>query len=163
MKSKLARYSVCIPVVLAAVYSISDLVKHMDTQFWATIVLKNLLVYACGWQLLGGAIGHLFFGNRIAEYIGWTKDSPFQFEVGVADLGMGVLGIMCNRFGGPFWLATIVMVTIFGWGCAIGHVRQMVANKNFAPGNAGYFFYWVILLPLALIALGIIHLAHGTR
>ncbi|MGD1018572.1 MAG: DUF6790 family protein [Verrucomicrobiia bacterium] len=163
MKSTLAKYSVCIPVVLAVVYSISDWHKHGDAQFWATIVLRNLLVYACGWQLVGGAIAHLFFGDQVAEYIGWSKGHPFQLEVGFADLGMGILGVLCGRFGGTFWLATILMVTIFGWGCAVGHARQMVNGRNFRPGNAGYFFYWDILLPVALIALGIVHLNHGGR
>jgi hypothetical protein len=161
MKSTLAKYSVCIPVVLAAVYSMSDLHKHIDTQFWATIVLRNLLVYACGWQLAGAAIAHLFFGDQIADYIGWTKDHPFQLEVGFADLGMGVLGILCGRFAGSFWLATIIIVTIFAWGCAVGHARHILHHKNFSPGNAGYFFYWDILLPMALIALGILHLNHS--
>ncbi|MGD0017374.1 MAG: DUF6790 family protein [Verrucomicrobiia bacterium] len=163
MKSKLAKYSICIPVVLAVVFSISDMIKHVDRQFWGTIILRNLLVYACGWQMIGGAVGHLFFGNRIAEYIGWPKDDPFQFEVGLAALGIGVLGLLCKSFGGAFWLAPIIMVTIFGWGCAIGHIRQMIKNKNFNPGNAGYFFYWDILLPVALIIFGLIHFMHGTR
>jgi len=163
MKSKPAKYSISIPLVLAVVYSVSHLLQNIDTQFWATIVLRNLLVYGCGLQLVGAAIGHLFFGDRIADYIGWTKDHPFQFEVGVADLGIGVLGIICARLGGSFWLATILMVTIFAWGCAIGYVRQMLKDKNFRAGNAGYFFYWDILLPVALIAIGIIHLMHSTR
>jgi hypothetical protein len=108
-------------------------------------------------------VGHLLFGNRIAEYIGWAKDSPSQFEVGLADLGMGILGLLCSKFGGAFSLAPIVMVTVFGWGCAVVHIRQMIKNKNFSPGNAGYVFFWDALIPVALIAFGLIHLMHSTR
>lgn len=162
MKSMLAKYFICIPLVLTIVFSISDLTEYMDTQFWGTIVLRNILVYACGWQMIGFAVGHLLFGNRVAEYIGWTKDDPFQFEVGLADLGMGILGVMCSSFDGSFWLAPIVMVTIFGWGCAVGHIRHMVKNKNFKPGNAGYPFFWDVLLPIALIVFGFIHLRYTT-
>jgi hypothetical protein len=38
-------------------------------------------------------------------------------------------------------------------GCAAGHVRSMVQEHNFEPGNAGYVFWYDLLVPCALIAL----------
>ncbi len=154
----LARLWNIIPSILTVVFIILDL--HGTTQFWGTVVLRDVLYYAYGWQMLGFATGHLLFSNAVAEYIGWPKDDPFQFEVGLADLGMGILGIMCCWFDGYFWLASIVIVTVVGWGCAIGHIKHIVKNKNFNPGNAGFALYWDIFLPIVLIALGIIYFTH---
>ena len=42
---------------------------------------------------------------------------------------------------------------IFLLGAAIGHVRQMIAEGNFAPGNAGPVFYLDIILLVLTIGL----------
>lgn len=42
---------------------------------------------------------------------------------------------------------------IFLLGDAAGHLRQMAAAGNFAPGNAGPVFYLDIILPVLTIAL----------
>ena len=34
------------------------------------------------------------------------------------------------------------------WGAAVGHIYQIVAAGNFAPGNAGIMLYWDILMPI---------------
>jgi hypothetical protein len=54
---------------------------------------------------------------------------------------------------GGFWLATIVVFSIFMLGAAVGHVRSMVAERNFAPGNAGFIFWYDLLAPILLIVL----------
>jgi hypothetical protein len=69
---------------------------------------------------------------------------------------MGVLGVMCAWFTGTFWLATVVMGSIFMEGAAIGHIRDMVRNRNFSPGSAGFVFYWDLLFPVFLIVLMLI-------
>jgi hypothetical protein len=42
----------------------------------------------------------------------------------------------------------VLAIAIFLLGDAVGHVHQMMATGNFAPGNAGLVFYMDILLPL---------------
>jgi hypothetical protein len=99
-------------------------------------------------------IAHVFFGPATARFIGWPPGNPFQFEVGIANLSLGVLGLMSVwRRGGDFWLATIVMATVFYWGAAVGHIIQIVRFQNFAPGNAGLPLYADIIFPLVLIGL----------
>src|SRR5205807_2837114 len=68
--------------------------------------------------------GHLLKADDVARSIGWPPRSPFQWEVGVADLGWGVLGILCPTYGSDFWLATIIVSSIFLLGAAAGHVKQ---------------------------------------
>lgn len=50
----------------------------------------------CGFGLFGiiGASGHTLNADAIAEFIGWPTSSPFQTEVGPANLAFGRLFIL---------------------------------------------------------------------
>jgi hypothetical protein len=43
---------------------------------------------------IGGFFGHVFISDPVAESIGWPTGNPFQLEVGVANLALGILGIV---------------------------------------------------------------------
>lgn len=115
-------------------------------------VLVDVLTFLVGVNGIIAGSGHLFSGPQVAEAIGW-KPSPFQWEVGLADVSYGVLGVMAGSYGRGFWLATIIAFSIFMLGAAVGHVRQMIVAHNFAPGNAGIYFWFDIIVPIALIVL----------
>ena len=111
------------------------------------------MVFLVGVPGIVGSSGHIFAADQVAESIGWPKGSPFQYEVGVANLSFGILGIMCSWVTGDFWTATVVGFSVFLWGAAIGHIREMVTAKNFNPGNAGVVFYMDLLIPAFLYVL----------
>lgn len=105
---------------------------------------------------LGGVwafMGHAFFAEETAKSIGWPAGNPFQFEVAVTNLSYGVLGLMCLRYHGRFWLATVIGYSVFMWGAAYGHINEIVVNNNHEPGNAGFVLYADIITPLILFAL----------
>jgi hypothetical protein len=77
--------------------------------------------------------------------------SPFQYEVGIADLTVGVLGILAFWGNFSFRLAAAIAGIVWYWGDAVGHVRQMIVADNFAPGNAGSWFWTDVLVPLLLV------------
>jgi hypothetical protein len=135
----LAAWPALTPVVAFAIAEVVQLVQHGVSGFHRATLL-NGLVYLVGVTGIIGASGHLLKADDVARSIGWPPGSPFQWEVGVADLGWGVLGVMCPAYGRGFWLATIIVSSIFLIGAAVGHVKQMVVAKNFAPGNAGAVF-----------------------
>lgn len=114
--------------------------------------LSWLLLLPIGIGGLWSAFFHLAYPEMTARFIGW-ENSPFQFEVGMADLAFGVAGCAAFRASFGFRAATVLVNAIFLLGDAAGHVRQMMAAGNFAPGNAGPVFYLDIILPLASIAL----------
>ncbi len=95
---------------------------------------------------------HILFPTTSAALIGW-EPSPFQFEVGMADLAIGVTACLAFRRDLSFKAAAISAASVFLLGDAIGHVRQMQLAGNFAPGNAGVPFYMDIACPLLAIAL----------
>lgn len=99
---------------------------------------------------------HCFWGDIAAEGIGWSN-SPFQWEVGIANAVVGALGLLSLKSSRQFRLATVIAVSIWLWGDAVGHVNQMIVAGNFAPGNAGPWFWTDVVGPPALI---LIHLAN---
>jgi hypothetical protein len=114
------------------------------------IFLSYLFFFAVGLVGIWGFVFHAFFPTMAAEFIGWAN-SPFQFEVAVANLGMGVVGIFGLRATKSYRIAGAIFTTCFLWGAAYGHVVQIIQTHNFAPGNAGFIFYNDMLLPLLLI------------
>ncbi len=85
--------------------------------------------------------------------IGW-QPSPFQFEVAVANLAFGVLGILCLWERRAFQTATGIGYATFLVGCAYGHLKDMVMQGNFAPYNVGPVL-WVndLAIPLSILTL----------
>jgi hypothetical protein len=118
---------------------------------FANELLSWLLLLSVGMQGVYTFIIHVFFPAWSAEHIGWAV-SPFQYEVGIADLTVGVLGLLAFWGNFSFRLAAVIAGVVWYWGDAIGHVRQMIVANNYAPGNAGAWFWTDVLVPLLLVA-----------
>jgi hypothetical protein len=84
---------------------------------------------------IGGFIGHLFLSDVVAESVGWPTGSPFQQEMGFANLALGVLGLIAIARRDGFREATVLAVTIIGVGATVVHVIDIVQTGNLAPGN----------------------------
>lgn len=116
-------------------------------------LLENSVLWMIGVQGWMTGCGHMFFGEPIAESIGWPSKTPWQWEVGLASLATGVLGVIASGFDDEFTLATIIAFSVFYLGAAVGHVREMVTRRNFKPGNAGPIFFFDVLVPVYLVVL----------
>ncbi len=114
------------------------------------IFFRWIAFLALGLTGIYAFIIHAFFPELGASTIGWAN-SPFQFEVAVANLGFGILAIFSFRATYGFRLATVLGNTCWLWGDAIGHIYQMITQHNFTLGNAGSWFWLDIIIPLALI------------
>lgn len=115
--------------------------------------LTNALVWLIGVNGIVAGSGHLLFPDPVADSIGWPRGTPWQWEVGVADISYGVLGVMSPAFGRDFWVAAIIVASVFLIGAAAGHVRQLVAAHNLSPGNAGAILYTDVAIPVVAILL----------
>jgi hypothetical protein len=71
----------------------------------------------------------------------------------MADLALGVAAGLAFWRPWEFRAAVVCAVSIFLLGDAIGHVREMIAADNFAPGNAGVPFFMDIIAPVLAIGL----------
>ena len=124
----------------------------------AQIFLPWLLVIPVGIGSVFSFIGHTVFADTTAASIGWPAGNPFQSEVAVANLTVGILGIPCYWMRGNFWVATVIGFCVWWLGDAVVHIREIVVAANYAPNNAGVTFYLAIVFPVILIALLVYYL-----
>lgn len=114
--------------------------------------LRWVLYLALGWTGVVGGLMHTLFARGTARSIGWHT-SGFQYEVGFANLGIGLGAIYAAaQDASEAWVAASIAGSVFLLLAAGNHIREMAAERNFAPGNT------VILLsdlgtPVSLIAL----------
>ena len=127
--------------------------QALTTERIAKILLLWLLVIGVGLGGIMAFIGHTLFASSTAASIGWPAGNPFQTEVAVANLAIGVLGVLCYWLRDNFWVATVIANSVFQLGAAVVHVNQIVVAHNYQPNNAGIVLYTDILVPLILIAL----------
>jgi hypothetical protein len=144
-------------LALAAIFSVVNIIFSKKPRTAANIVeiiLLYILVFQVGVMCLIAYVGHVFHGPAIAKMIGWAPGSPFQYEVGMMNLGEGILGILCIWFRKDFWLATAIMASVTMAGCGVGHAIDVIRNNNLSPYNAGIGI-WIetTLLPILLLTL----------
>jgi hypothetical protein len=118
-----------------------------------TYLLYLLFIYV-GLMGLLTAYAHVFRPVETSASIGWST-SPYEYEVGMADLTVGVLGVLCVWFRSEFWLATAIANAVWLLGDAVGHLRQMLIYGNHAANNAGIFLVAEIITPLLILSLAI--------
>ncbi|WP_421693776.1 DUF6790 family protein [Aestuariivirga sp.] len=99
-------------------------------------LLDLLLLLPVGVGSVWAGIFHVFFPQISAQSIGWQV-SPFQFEIGVADLAIGLVAIYAFWSSLPFKAAVVAYTVLFFLGVAIGHVREAVEAGNYAANNFG--------------------------
>jgi hypothetical protein len=124
-------------VILFLISVISVLGSGSDT--WERDLLTNAVVYLIGWACIGGGISHIFFGPKVSASIGWQW-SPFELEVGLANLGFGIAGVLAASFSPEYSLALIIANSVFRIGAGIGHIRNMITDRNFAINNTAILF-----------------------
>lgn len=117
---------------------------------WPEVMYRWLALLPLGFTAIYAFVMHAFFPDFTATAIGW-QNSPFQYEVAMANLGFGVIAILSFRASFSFRLATVIANTCWLWGDAIGHIYQMSAYQNFSTGNAGSWFWMDVLMPLIMI------------
>jgi hypothetical protein len=117
---------------------------------FSEIAYRWVALFLVGFVGIYTFVMHVFYPQIASATIGWAA-SPFQFEVGVADLALGVLGICSFRASYSFRIATVLTAMIMLWGDAIGHIYQMMYAHNFTSGNAGNWFILDVMVPLILL------------
>src|SRR5258707_11159137 len=118
-----------------------------------------LLVICVGVASVLTFVADAFFADRMAASLGWPAGNPFQSLVAVANLSVGVLGILCYWIRGNFWVATGIGFSILWLGAGAVHIKDFWVSWNYAPNNAVATPYMAILGPMVLIAL----LIYGKR
>lgn len=116
-------------------------------------VADALLLHVTFWSLgIGGLFsftGHVFASDLVAGYVGWPAGNPFQLEVGFANLGLGLAGLLAFRHPERgFRLALGIVASAFLAGAGGVHLADLRATGNLQPGNFGPVLWLDFLLPL---------------
>ena len=131
---RLIAFSV-LPVLLAALHVRLDPGAN-DRLQRAEVFLIYLFMLGVAASGLSGFVGHVFTPDAVAESIDWPKGSPFQQEMGFANLALGVLGFMAAGRRDGFREATVIAVAVVGLGATVVHVTDILEEDNLAPGNS---------------------------
>ena len=115
-------------------------------------LLRYLFLFPLGLQGLWAFIGQVFFAEQAAASIGWAN-TPFQYEVGVANLGLGLASIYAAFRGFEARFAVAIVAACFLIGAGVIHIVDIVGRGNFAPGNAGPILVTDFLTPVAILVL----------
>ena len=138
-------------LVIGAVHLYRDKQPRTKRRVVETFLLWQLVI-SVGIASVLTFMGDAFFADRMAASLGWPAGNPFQSMVAVANLSVGVLGILCYWMRGNFWVATVIGFSVWWPGAAVVHIRDIVVSANYAPNNAGMTVYMDILVPVILIA-----------
>lgn len=142
--------------ILAVIFTLGHITYHKiwEPRRAVEVLLSYILFFNMGIMSLLAAYLHIFMGPETAQMIGWQPGSPFQFEMGMANLSYGILGILAYWIRGRFWDAAIIGWSILLLGCFVGHVIDYYINHNSSPWNIGLLI-WIndLILPLVLLSL----------
>ena len=116
-------------------------------------LLEWLLLLPIGVGYVWAGFFHIFFPEAAAQSIGWQV-SPFQFEIGVADMSIGLLAILSFWRTLPFKTVVALYIVLFSVGVTIGHVRQALGG-DFASNNFGLLLGLtvaeIVIFPILLL------------
>jgi hypothetical protein len=154
---------VVILIILTILVALAALIRNKirNEPLTRLIIIKtfllSFLVISVGIGSIWAFIGHAFMPVQVAQSIGWATGSPFQTEVAFANLAIGILGILCYFFRDNFWVATVIVSSIFLLGAAYVHVINIINYSNHSAGNAGAIFFMDIIGPVILVVLLILY------
>lgn len=115
------------------------------------IVYRWMALLPLGVTMIYTFVIHAFYPELADKNIGWAA-SPFETEVAIADLALGVVAVLSFNASFGFRLATVLANSIFLLGCASNHIYLMIMQGNYNVGNAGSWL-WLddLILPLILL------------
>ena len=138
--------------IAAAAIAIAHGPRPVTWHFIADRLLRYLMLFPVGLMGLWAALGHIAFPAEAARAIGWAT-SPFQSEVGAANLGIGLAGLYAAFRSYEARFATALAVAGFLCGAGVVHINDIVRAGNFAPGNAGPILFTDFLTPIVTFLL----------
>lgn len=117
---------------------------------FADSAMRWLMFMPVGLQFLVSAFMHTVLAKKTSAMIGWQTNG-FQYEIGFVSLGIGIAGLVASFLGRDAWLVLSIVVSVFLLGAAANHIKEMIGEKNFKPGNSMILVY-DIGLPVSLWA-----------
>jgi len=109
-----------------------------------------MLLLPIGLRGLWGFAFHAFASQEAAAFVGWQQ-SPFQYEVAAASLGLGIAGIVGFWRSWEFALAATLMAFFYQEGAAVIHIIEVLFEADYHLGNAGTVLFTDLTAPFLLV------------
>ncbi|WP_338556858.1 DUF6790 family protein [Erwinia sp. E_sp_B04_7] len=143
-----------IPLVAFILALLLSVIYTRKTISRAENFLSWLLLLSIGFTSLWAGLYHTLWPQTAAAFIGW-QSSPFQFEMGMSDIALGIVAMVSFWRTLEFKSAVVMLVAIEFAGLAYGHFHQIARAGDYQAGNAGVLLgltiIQIVLLPLLLI------------
>ncbi len=117
------------------------------------ISLLYFVIILIGFGGIWSFIGHTFMADTVATKIGWETGSPFQIELAFFTLGVAIAGIMTIWLRGHMITGLVISKSIFWFGAAFVHIKEMIVNTNYSVYNTGTVLIGDIVFPTILLIL----------
>lgn len=137
--------------VLAAVFIVLHKLIVRGRVSSDEIVYRWIALFPLGITGIYAFVMHAFYPGIADATIGWSA-SPFEYEVAVADLSLGLIAVLSFNASFGFRLATVMANVTFLLGAAFNHIHLMILQGNYNVGNAGSWL-WLddLIVPLILL------------
>lgn len=112
----------------------------------------NWLLLFFGIQSIWAGLFNAFFQEIAAKSIGWAP-SPFEFEIGWADMAIGLAALVAAWRSLDFKAAVVLTIAVFFLGVVWGHFYERFVNNDTAPNNFGAMLVVTIIWGLLLVVL----------
>ena len=132
---------------------------HSKHDIYKTL-LWYFIVVVIGFGSIWGFVGHMFLSDSVASSIGWATGSPFQIELAFYHLGIGIAGLMCIWYRDSLWAGVVIIKSVFLYGAAYVHIKDMVVHNNYSPSNTGAVLIGDIIFPSILLLLLVLYSKH---
>jgi hypothetical protein len=117
----------------------------------AYVLWGELLFYTVGIGYVYAGIFHAYFQSVAAPAIGW-RPSPFEYELGWMEIGLGIVALTSLWRGFEFRLAATIVFVVFSLAAAAQHVAQILCCRNYAADNAGPLLWGGdVVIPLIVL------------
>ncbi len=114
------------------------------------LLVTYSLFFNVGCLFLAGFLGQLLYSHEIAASLGWSW-SQFQYELGFSELALAVLGLLSPLYKKEFWLATIIVTTIWLLGGTGVHLYFLYGQDGLL--NARFVMGWNVFIVAWLLGL----------
>lgn len=160
----IAKNSGLLLIVLAFIVAIAKIRRNVAAGRPAEAAYTlwgEVLVYPVGIGFVYFGLLHAYAQGIAAPAIGW-EPSPFEYELGWAEIPLGAVAILSLWRGFEFRLAASIVFAVFALAAAAQHVQLILCCHNYSPGNAGWIL-WVYDIALPIVVTICACIAAGRR
>lgn len=138
-------------IIAIILFIFNWLLQKIRHQKSSNLLLRWLLLLPVGVTGIYVFLMCLIFPAATAAMMHWPP-SPFQYEVALANLCLGILGLLAFRASYGFQLATVIVTCFWMWGHAIYEIYRIITTSNIYLGDIVSWFWIYLLLPFVLIS-----------